>query len=158
MKIVKADLGYRNDINELIKEQWAGPMIVSKGHVWDTSVLPGFAAIDDNGNFCGAVTFRMSDGEFEIITMNSLKENQGMGTYLLKSMMNIAKHNYCQRLCLITTNDNTKAIRFYQKFGFTLKAVHLNALEKSRELKPAIPLIGRDGIPMLHEFEFEIML
>ena len=39
-----------------------------------------------------------------------------------------------------------------------LAAVHLNALNFSRELKPSIPLTGIDGIPLLHEIEFEIIL
>ena len=40
------------------------------------------------------------------------------------------------------------ALRFYQKRGFMLVAVHRNALELSRKLKPEIPLIGNDGIPL----------
>lgn len=54
--------------------------------------------------------------------------------------------------------NDTHAIRFYQQFGFTLREVHINALEKSRKLKPSIPLIGMDNIPLRHEFEFEIIL
>ena len=33
-----------------------------------------------------------------------------------------------------------------------------NALEQSRKLKPEIPLIGNDGIPLRDEIELEIML
>ena len=38
--------------------------------------------------------------------------------------------------------------------------VHLyhNALELSRKLKPEIPLIGENNIPLKHEIEFEIIL
>ena len=38
--------------------------------------------------------------------------------------------------------------------------VHLyhNALEESRKLKPEIPLIGENGIPLSHEIEFERVL
>jgi hypothetical protein len=50
------------------------------------------------------------------------------------------------------------ALRFYQKRGFVLVAVHKNALEVSRKLKPAIPLIGNDGIPLRDEIELEMIL
>jgi len=37
-------------------------------------------------------------------------------------------------------------------------AIRLNELDFSRELKPTIPLIGEDDIPLLHEIEFEMVL
>jgi hypothetical protein len=49
-------------------------------------------------------------------------------------------------------------LRFYQKQGFRLVAVHRNAVEKSRELKPGIPSIGMDGIPIRDEVELEMDL
>lgn len=36
--------------------------------------------------------------------------------------------------------------------------LYRNALEGSRKLKPDIPLIGDDGIPLRHEIEFELSL
>ncbi len=59
---------------------------------------------------------------------------------------------------MITTNDNTPAIRFYQKRGFSLVAVHRNAIAESRKLKPEIPLAGVDGIPIRDEIELELLL
>jgi len=73
-------------------------------------------------------------------------------------VIGIAKENHCRRIWLVTTNDNTHAISFYQRFGFSLRDVHINALEKSPALKPTIPLVGFDNIPLQHDFEFEIML
>ena len=57
-----------------------------------------------------------------------------------------------------TTNDNLNALRFYQKRGFVLVAVHRNAMEQARKLKPEIPLIGNDGIPLRDEIELEMLL
>jgi hypothetical protein len=68
----------------------------------------------------------------------------------------LAGYANCKRL--ITTNDNLNALRFYQKRGLALVAVHRNALEESRRIKPEIPLIGSDGIPLRDEIELEIML
>ena len=33
-----------------------------------------------------------------------------------------------------------------------------NALDISRKLKPGIPLIGENSIPLRHEIEFELLL
>lgn len=40
----------------------------------------------------------------------------------------------------------------------TLVAVHRNALERSRALKPEIPLVGQHGIPLRDEIELEYRL
>jgi hypothetical protein len=39
-----------------------------------------------------------------------------------------------------------------------LVAIHRNAIEISRKLKPSIPIIGKHGIPIKHEIEFEMNL
>jgi hypothetical protein len=41
---------------------------------------------------------------------------------------------------------------------FHLVAVYPNALERSRQLKPEIPMLGLDGTPLRDEIELEIML
>jgi hypothetical protein len=55
----------------------------------------------------------------------------------------------------VTTNDNAPAIRFYQRRGWDLVALHRDAVNESRRLKPEIPATGVDGIPIRHELEFE---
>ena len=76
----------------------------------------------------------------------------------IEAVKEVACKAGCRRLWLITTNDNLNALRFYQKRGFALVAVHRNALEISRKFKPEIPLIGADGIPLRDEIELEMIL
>ena len=64
----------------------------------------------------------------------------------------------CRRLWLITTNDNLPALRFYQRRGFVLAALHRDAIAASRRLKPQIPLLGLDNIPIRDELELEMAL
>jgi hypothetical protein len=45
-----------------------------------------------------------------------------------------------------------------QRRGFSITAVHRDALERSRELKPEIPLLGIDGIPLRDEIVLEMRL
>lgn len=44
------------------------------------------------------------------------------------------------------------------KRGFDLCALYHNAMEVSRRLKPEIPMIGENGIPLRHEPELEKLL
>jgi len=80
--------------------------------------------------------------------MDSLIEGKGIGAVLIEKVKIIAINAGCKRLWLITTNDNFHALRFYPKRGFLIAAIHRNALENSRRIKPETPLIGKDGIPL----------
>jgi RimJ/RimL family protein N-acetyltransferase len=91
-------------------------------------------------------------------SLHSVEQGSGVGSALIEAVKKAAIAARCKRMWLITTNDNTAAMRFYQKRGFVLVAVHRNALERSRKLKPEIPLVGMDGIPLRDEIELEMIL
>lgn len=74
---------------------------------------------------------------------------------LIDKVIEEAKEHKCKRVWLITTNDNTHAIRFYQRRGFNFRGLYINAIQESRKIKPQIPLLGMDDIPIMHEIEFE---
>lgn len=74
---------------------------------------------------------------------------------LLAAVEEAARAAGCKRLWLITTNDNLAALRFYQRRGYALVAVHRAALDGARQLKPGIPLVGRSGVPLRDELELE---
>jgi GNAT superfamily N-acetyltransferase len=141
----------------LIKEEWAGPKIVTRGKVHYPDKYPGFIAIKDNIP-AGLVTYHIAGKNCEITTMNSLVEKIGIGRALLDAVKDAAKKEGCQRLWLITSNDNTHAMKFYQRYGLKLVAVHRDAITKSRRLKPEIPLAGNDGIEIRDEIELEMIL
>jgi len=141
----------------LLEEWWAGPQVVTRGRLHLADELPGFAAIL-KGQPAGLITYRIDREECEIVTMNSLVERRGIGSALIDAVKDIAEKSGCQRLWLIMTNDNTAALRFYQKYGFFLVAVHRDAIEQDRLIKPEILLTGTDGIPIRDEIELEIRL
>lgn len=144
----------RKDVVDFISDNWGSPIIVSKGKVHFADILEGYAAVE-NGEIDGVITYSIENGECEIVSLDSLVENQGIGSNLINKVIEKAKENKCRRVWLITTNDNTKAIRYYQKRGFYMEEIHINAIQRSRKLKPQIPLYGFDNIPILHEIEFE---
>lgn len=90
--------------------------------------------------------------------MNALEKGIGVGTKLLEAVRNKAVESHCRGIWLITTNDNTDAMRFYQKKGLFLVAVHRDSIKQARKLKPDIPLIGNDGIPVRDEIEMVMPL
>jgi len=104
------------------------------------------------------VTYHIENKACEIVSLDSLVEETGIGSGLIAAVQDEAHRAGCHRLWLITTNDNLPALGFYQKSGFYLVAVHVNALELSRSLKPTIPFVGLGGIPLRDEIELEMEL
>jgi GNAT superfamily N-acetyltransferase len=91
----------------------------------------------------------------EIVTLDNLGDRRGVGTALIEAVMETARAAGCRRLWLITTNDNLRALRFYQKRGFRLVRLSPDAVTAARRIKPEIPLVGEDGIPLRDELELE---
>jgi N-acetylglutamate synthase-like GNAT family acetyltransferase len=144
-------------ITDLLTERWGSHIIVTRGRVHYGDQLPGFIAEYDNARI-GLVTYHIENKKCEIVTLDSITERIGMGSNLLEEVKKLAKSSGCEKIWLVTTNDNLYALRFYQKRGFDLVAIYPGAVIKSRELKHEIPMIGFDGIEIKDEIELEMKL
>jgi len=147
----------RDWVREFIRS-WPADYIITRGRKVYPAELPGFVAESPDGEKIGLVTYEIIGDQCEVVTLDAFKKFSGIGTALTEKVKEAAVAAGCKRLWLITTNDNLDGIRFYQRRGFTIAAVHVNVLEHSRKLKPVIPLIGLYGIPMRDEIEFEMWL
>lgn len=148
----------RSQVNIFLKKHWYTTDMVICGEKIDMTKLKGIICTHEN-KIIALLTYRIKpDHICEIISLDSLIENQGTATELIRKVLDIAQTSLCSCVRVITTNDNLKAIRFYQKRGFDMIRLYYNSVEKSRKLKPAIPLTGDDGIPLRHELEFEYRL
>jgi len=144
-------------VDKFIAERWGDNFVVGHDDIYYPRELAGFVA-EQNGKKVGLATYHLAGHSCEIVTIDSTRPNQGLGSALIEVVKTVAQKAGCTRLWLVTTNDNLHALRFYQKRGFELVAVHRNAVARSRELKPVIPVLGNDGIPIRDEIELELQL
>jgi ribosomal protein S18 acetylase RimI-like enzyme len=139
-------------VEDFLRERWGAPEVVARGRVYHPLELPGLAAFDGE-EIVGLVTYELQGEDCEIVTIDALEEGRGIGTRLVEAVAAAAREAGCRRLRLITTNDNLRALRFYQCRGFRLAALYPDALEISRRLKPSISRVGAHGIPLRDELE-----
>jgi len=147
----------RMRINEQLAEMWGDVTVAVHGERFDLSDCEGFTC-QEGGNVLGALHYRLSGNECEVLSLYALREHAGVGQALMRRAVREASKRGAKRLVLVTTNDNVRAIRFYQQFGMELEAIDRYAVERARELKPSIPTTGCDGIPILHELRFGMKL
>jgi len=144
-------------ITAFMVELWGAEIVVSRGVVYKPAVLPGFIAIQSEVPV-GLLTYHIDGTDCEIVTLNSLRKELGIGSALIDAACQVAVEADCDRVWFITTNDNLNMLGFSQRRGFELVAVHRGAIAESRKLKPQIPLIGANDIPIRDEIELELLL
>lgn len=131
----------RQALEPLLRENWGGPLIASRGRLLDARQLPGLW-VGETGNLLGYLLYHPEGDQWEVALLGAVEE--------------LARRRGCKRLWLVTTNDNTHALAFYQRRGFVLAALHRDAVTEARKtLKPFIPLVGEGGIPLRDELELE---
>jgi ribosomal protein S18 acetylase RimI-like enzyme len=156
VEVKAATAGDREFITATHIASWGGLLVARQGELVDLATLPTLVAWLD-GERAGLLTYLAKGGDWEVVSIDAAVPERGVGSALLTAVRTTAEQAGAQRLWLITTNDNVRAIRFYQRNGFDLAALHRDGVTRSRAVKPSIPL-EIDGIPLRHELEFEVLL
>ncbi|HEX4490582.1 MAG TPA: GNAT family N-acetyltransferase [Acidimicrobiia bacterium] len=158
MRIQRVTDDDRPWIADTIASTFASTRVASRGRlIDDVSQLDGYIAELD-GHPIGVALWLEVDGAAELVAIVTTYRGAGAGVALLDAAVEHARDAGWKRLWLITTNDNTDALRIYQRAGWDWIGFHRNSIEQSRVLKPEIPTLGQHGIPIAHELEFEYPL
>ena len=147
----------RPQLAQLLRREWGSPEIVSRGEVHDASRSPALICATD-GRIVGLATYEITGDQCELLTLDAFDRGRGIGSRLLEAVIDLARNKGCRRVWLVPSNDNLDAVRFYQRRGLRLVAVHSGAIDEARTIKPAIPLVGNYGSPIRDELELELRL
>jgi GNAT superfamily N-acetyltransferase len=141
----------RTKVKEFFTKHWGSPEMVISTGVYHCDQLDGLAVIDESNEIVGLLTYVKRDEEWEIVSLDSVIENRGIGSLLVTSFEELVREQQGTVITLITTNDNLRALEFYQKRGYVIAGIYINAVEKARKMKPQIPLVAENGIPIRDE-------
>ena len=156
-KIEKISNETRDLVNQFFIDNWFSTDMCVRGKIIDGTQLDGFLLQEEN-KIIGLVTYTFWGDVCEIVSLDSKKENIWIGSTLLKEVERVAIDNNCKKMRLITTNDNMRALQFYQKRGYCLTKLYPNAMEEVRRVKPNVPELGDNDIPLRDEIELEKLL
>lgn len=143
----------RPALRRRLTESWGSTVVIAHGVEYDVAGLPGLVAMSaDDPEPLGLLTYQPEPDAWEVVTLDAFRERVGVGTALLDELEHRATEADAHKVWLVTTNDNTHALRFYQRRGYDLIGLRLGAVDAARTAKPEIPLTA-DGIPIRHELE-----
>ncbi len=134
----------RADLTRLLTQEWGAPKVICRGTIYDAASCPALGRWE-GGRLSGLATYTISRGECVLLTLNAFEPGRGVGAALLAAVTEEARRAGCRRLWLTTSNENARAIGFYEHCGMRLVAVHRGAVDEARRLKPAIPEFAPDG-------------
>ena len=150
----------KDDLPAILKtaeDLWGSAVIVVHGKAYDISQLPGVKAISGD-ELVGFLHYTILNTCCEILTLASLKQGKGVGSALLRKLETCARQKGVRLIHLITTNDNLHALGFYQRRGYHITSVFPKQVEQSRRIKPSIPEIGDNRIPIRDEIRLEKLI
>jgi ribosomal protein S18 acetylase RimI-like enzyme len=139
-----------------------GRMQARRGELIDALGEAGLVAELD-GRSVGLAAWRLEGGgrraEVTVLAVERDARRRGIRRALLDAAVEALRTSGVEYAWLVTTNDNLAALRLYQRFGWRLATLRPGAVDEARRtLKPSIPAIGVDGIPIHDELELEIEL
>jgi ribosomal protein S18 acetylase RimI-like enzyme len=152
MKYIEKTQNDNKAVSKIING-WGSDILVARGNVYKVNDLDG-VLVYENDKIIGLGLYTIKN-DCEIVLLETFIQNKGIGTKIIEKIKEIAKTNNCKKIWLITSNENINAIKFYQKRGFHISNIYLNAMEETRKIKPEIPKFS-NGIEVRDEIEFEI--
>lgn len=137
------DVGW---LTERFVADWGDKTVVLDGVSRQLDTLPCLVAVE-NDTHLGYLAYERQGDETEIVALATTEHGRGIGSALIDALARTVGG----RLWLVTTNDNLGAQRFYERLGFETVEVRTGAVDRSRKVKPSIPLVGDSGIEIHDE-------
>ncbi len=147
----------REEVAQFVEKHWHSRLVMSRGRQFYPHQERGFYERHE-GQIVALLTYHLDGESMEILTLNSTLEGHGIGSSLMLSAIEIARTCNCGQVALTTTNDNLRAIGFYQRLGFHMVAVNVGVVDQARKVKPEIPELGERGIPIHDEIVMELAI
>jgi ribosomal protein S18 acetylase RimI-like enzyme len=143
----------------LLERLWSDftslPIVTVSRTYDDPSQAAGLVYRDEEDRVRGHVSFAVEGEIGEIVTLEAIIPGQHIGGRLIDAAENELSSRGVKRIIVSTTNDNIRAQAFYQRRGYRLIRVERDGMDRVRALKPSVPLVGNDGLPLLDMWEFE---
>lgn len=123
---------------------------IAFGEEFQAETVPTIVAEMD-GDLAGALAYRLQQGMLQIVALATDPEWQrsGVGGQLVDHAERVALEAGATHVAVATTNDNLPALYFYQRRGYRLTEVAVDAIASANE---GATIVGFAGIVIRDEF------
>jgi GNAT superfamily N-acetyltransferase len=152
---VVADKG---ELCRLMLATWGSQSMMIDLHVYDVAEIDALGLYEPDGRTAALASWTIRGESAYLCALHSLKPGEGVAIRMLDAVVAAARAAGAKRLKAMLTNDNMPGLTFYQRRGFRLSGLYIEAIDAYRSVVPGIVRTGYRDIPVRDAIELEIAL
>ena len=148
----------KTELCRIMLASWGSHSMMIDLHVYDVAEIDALGLFDLSGRTAALASWTMRGDSAYLCALHSLKPGEGVAIRMLDAVIFAARKAGAKRLKAMLTNDNMPGMTFYQRRGFRLSGLYLEAIDHYRSVEPDIIKTGYKDIPIHDAIELEIAL
>lgn len=148
----------KTELCRIMLARWGSQSMMIDLHVYDVAEIDALGLYEPSGRTAALASWTMRGDIAYLCALHSLKPGEGVALQMLDAVMNTARAAGATKLKAMLTNDNMPGMTFYQRCGFRLSGLYLEAIDAYRSVVPSIIRSGYKDIPIHDALELEIAL
>lgn len=148
----------KTELCRIMLASWGSHSMMIDLHVYDVAEIDALGLFDGSGRTAALASWTVRGDSAYLCALHSLKPGEGVAIQMLDAVIFAARKAGAKRLKAMLTNDNMPGMTFYQRRGFRLSGLYLEAIDAYRSVMPSIIKTGYKDIPIHDAIELEIAL
>ncbi len=148
----------KGELLEIMLAAWGSHSMMIGLHVYDVAEIDALGLYEPDGRSAALASWTLRGDTAYLCALHSLRPGEGVAIRMLDAVVAAARAAGATRLKAMTTNDNMPGLVFYQRRGFRLSGLYLEAIDAYRSVVPTIIKTGYKDIPIHDAIELEIAL
>jgi GNAT superfamily N-acetyltransferase len=148
----------KTELCQLMLAAWGSHRMMIDLHTYDVADIDALGLFMPDGGTAALASWTLRDQTAYLCALHSLRPGEGVAIQMLDAVMAAARVAGAKKLKAMLTNDNMPGLTFYQRRGFRLSGLYLEAIDVYRSVIPTIIKTGYRDIPVHDALELEIEL
>jgi len=148
----------KTELCRIMLASWGSHSMMIDLHVYDVAEIDALGLFERDGRTAALASWTLRGDIAYLCALHSLRTGEGVAIRMLDAVIEAARTAGAKKLKAMLTNDNMPGLTFYQRRGFRLSGLYLEAIDAYRSVVPTIIKTGYKDIPIHDALELEIAL
>ena len=148
----------KSELLQIMMAAWGSHSMMIGLHVYDVAEIDALGLFESSGATAALASWTARGDTAYLCALHSLRPGEGVAIRMLDAVLFAARKAGAKKVKAMLTNDNMPGLTFYQRQGFRLSGVYLEAIDAYRSVVPTIIKTGYKDIPIHDAIELEIAL
>lgn len=140
-------------VDDLFRRDFGRTRLIAFGEQVQLETAECIVAVMES-EIAGSLAHRARDSALQVLALatDPMWQRSGVGAYLIAEAELIARRQHLNRVIVATTNDNLPSLYFYQRHGYRITGVIVDAVPQHFQQDA---VVGFGGIPIRDEIHLE---